>query len=256
MINCLFTKYSFIFPLKRATASTIISNLENFVFLVHGVPQTIVMDNGSQFQSREFHNFLSRYNIPFIFYSPLYCPQVNPTERYNRTILTALSSLVGDDHRSWDTFLPKIQFTMNNSVNAVTGFTPSFLVFGREPISCGSFYSPLTNLDEITFLPRDIYANNLGLLSNVFDKVQVALYTSHLKNSNNYNLRHSFKEFEVGDTVWRKNYIHSDAGSYFSAKLAPKYVKNKVVQKISPLIYVLEDANGVSSRWHIKDIKV
>jgi hypothetical protein len=255
VINCYFTKYSIIFPLKRARATDITFHLENFVFLVFGVPQTIIMDNGPQFQSREFHNLINKYRIPFANFNPLYCPQVNPTERYNKTLITALASLVGDDHRSWDNHLSIIQSAMNNSVNLVTGFTPSFLVFGRETIPCGSMYSPCQNLEEIVFLPRDIYANNLGLLSSIYDKVQVALYTAHIKNSNRYDLRRSFKEFNINDIVWRKNYVLSNAGTYFSAKLAPKYLKCRVIQKLSPLVYMLEDPNGSRNKWHIKDFK-
>lgn len=256
VVNCCFSKYSLIFPIKKATASIINFYLENFVFLVHGVPQTIIMDNGPQFQSREFHNLIRKYEIPFANFNPHYCPQVNPTERYNRTIITSLASLVGEDHRSWDDYLPIIQAAMNNSVNVVTGFTPSFLVFGREPITTGTVFSESYNLDEMTFLPRDIYANNIGLLSSIYDKVQVALHVAHTKNAARYDLRHTFKEFNVGDIVWRKNYVLSDAGNYFTAKLAPRYLKCKIVKKLSPLVYILESPNGTRSRWHVKDFKI
>lgn len=255
VITCSFSKYCLIFPIKRATTSNIIQNLENNVFLVHGIPQTIIMDNGSQFQSNEFKLFLEKYKVPFTFYTPHYCPQVNPTERYNRTIITALAQLVGDDHRSWDKYLPKIQFALNSSVNITTNYSPSFLVFGREIIPCGSYYNNINNLEEITFLPRDIYANNLGLLTNIFEKVQVALNVAHNKNAKHYNTRHNIKEFNIGDIVWRKNYVNSNAGTYFSAKLAPKYIKSTVVEKLSPLVLVLQDANGSRGRWHVKDIK-
>lgn len=256
VVNCCFSKYSLIFPIKRATASNIIPYLEHFVFLVHGVPQTIIMDNGPQFQSREFHNLIRKYEIPFANFNPHYCPQVNPTERYNKTITTALASLVREDHRSWDNHLPVIQAAMNNSVNAVTGFTPSFLIFGREPITTGSIFSQNYNLDEMSFLPRNIYANNIGLLSSIYDKVQVALHIAHTKNAARYDLRHDFKVFNVGDTVWRKNYVLSNAGKYFTAKLAPKYLKCKITEKLSPLVYILEDAKGARSRWHVKDFKI
>lgn len=256
VVNCCFSKFTLIFPLKRATAPNIISCLENNIFLMHGVPQTIIMDNGTQFQSHEFHNFLNKYKIPHVSFSPNYCPQVNPTERYNRTIINALASLVGEDHRSWDLHLSKIQYSMNNAVNVVTGYTPSFLVFGRELISCGSIYTSTSDLDTITFLPRELYANNIGLLSNIFDKVQIALYKSHLNNAKGYDLRRSFKEFNIGDIIWRKNYCLSNAGRYFSAKLAPKFVKGKIVEKLSPLVYMVEDLNGSRGKWHIKDFKM
>lgn len=65
-------------------------------------------------------------------------------ERYNRTIVTALSILVGQDHRSWDVAVPKIQFSMNTSTNETTRFTPYYLVHGREAVLCGSYYGPST----------------------------------------------------------------------------------------------------------------
>ena len=256
VVTCCFTKFCCLFPLRRAVATAIIKILENDIFLVHGVPQTIIMDNGSQFQSRQFRGLLNKYNIPFASFSPNYCPQVNPTERYNKTIITALASLVNDDHRCWDIFLPTVQSAMNNSVNSVTGFSPSFLVFGREVIPCGSLYSPTNNVDELVFLPRDVYAENIGPLSAIFDKVQTALFAAHTSNAARYNTRRTFKEFNVGDTIWRKNYVLSDAGSYFSKKLAPRFVKCKVIEKLSPLVYVLEDSNGSRGKWHVKDFKL
>lgn len=255
VINCNFSKYSLIFPLKRATSLNISTILENSVFLTYGVPQTIIMDNGPQFQSREFLNLLNRYSIPFKFHTAYYTPQVNPTERFNRTIITALASLVDQDHRSWDIYLPKIQLAMNNCVNVVTGYSPSFLVFGRETIPCGTFYTPTQNIEELVFLPRDIYATNMGFLSVIFDKVQQNLYLAHAKNCSRYNLRRNFKEFNTGDTVWRKNFVLSNAGAYISAKLSPKYIKAKVIEKLSPLVYILEDPDGSRGKWHIKDLK-
>lgn len=255
VVTCLFSKYCHIFPLKRATAETVIKNLEDSIFLTHGVPQSILMDNGSQFQSNEFKEFLDRYRVPFVFYSPKYCPQVNPTERYNRTIVTFLAQLVGDDHRTWDLMLQKIQFVINNTVNVSTGYTPSFLVFGREIISCGSLFTDCPNLDDTIFLPRDIYALNLGQLSTTFDKVQLALHNAHAKNASHYDQKRLPKEFEVGDVVWRRNYTQSNAGVYYNAKLAPRFVKCTVVEKLSPLVLVLRDLDGTLGRWHVKDLK-
>lgn len=256
VVTCCFTKYCLIFPLKRATAPNIVQILENQVFLIHGIPQTTIMDNGPQFQSLEFQNLLSKYNVPHVFFAPKYCPQINPTERYNRTIITALASMVGDDHRSWDIYLPRIQFALNNAVNTTTGFSPAFLTFGRELVTCGTLYTRCSTLDEILFLPRDCYATNLGLLANFFDKVQIALHVAHSKNAASYNLRREFKEFNVGDTVWRKNYTQSNAGNYFSSKLAPKFIKTTVVQKLSPLVYILEERDGTRGKWHVKDFKI
>lgn len=257
VITCCFSKFCHIFPLKKAVASPINKIIEEQIFLVHGVPQTILMDNGQQFLSHETTKLFQKYKIPNVYYTPKYTPQVNTVERYNKTIITCLSMFVEDDHRSWDTFIPSIQFAINNSVNESTGYTPSFLVFGRELVTCGSHYTDTDTDKEIVFLPRDAYAENLGTLSQIFDKVQKTLYQAHVKNANQYNLRRKFYEFNVGDTVYKRTQFLSDKDKYFSKKLAPKYIKCKIVEKRSPLVYILEDKNGKNlGSWHIKDLKM
>ncbi|KAG6455309.1 hypothetical protein O3G_MSEX009130, partial [Manduca sexta] len=140
---------------------------------------------------------------------------------------TSVSTFVNDDHRSWDVNLSKIQFAMNNSVNETTGYTPSFLVHGRELVTDGFHYIDNAIPNEITFLPRDVYAENLGTLAKVFDTVQFALWQSYLKNSQRYNLRRKCAEFEVGDVVWKRCYFQSDKDARFSKKLAPKYCNRR-----------------------------
>lgn len=255
-ITCCFSKYCLFFPLRRATADLISRHLEDHVFLVHGIPQTIILDNGCQFISRELNKLFNKYQIPNIHFTPKYTPQINTVERYNKTLLTAISAFVNDDHRSWDVNLAKIEFAMNNSVSEITGFTPAFLVYGRELVTCGSHYVDNELVGELIFTPREKYAENLGHLSEIFGKVQTALWRSHVRNTQQYNLRRKDVEFTVGDVVWKRCYLQSDKDAYFCKKLAPKYQKCRIKEKRSPLVYVLEDMFGRSlGVWHIKDLK-
>lgn len=257
VVTCCFTKYCLITPLRAATSVAVCKFLEESVFLTHGVPQTIYLDNGSQFISKITECFFKEYSIPNVFFTPKYTPQVNTVERYNRTIITCLSTFVEDDHRTWDVFIPKVRFAINSSVNESTGFTPSFLVYGRELVTCGSHYVDSDIGVELLFLPRDIYAENLGCLSDIFNKVQAKLWHAHVKNTSHYNLRRKPMEFKVGDIVMKRAYVLSDKDKYFSKKLAPKFIKCRVVAKKSPLVYVLEEMSGKNiGTWHIKDIKL
>lgn len=146
---------------------------------------------------------------------------------------------------------------MNSSVNEATGFTPAFLVFGRELVTCGTHYTDNDLGHEIVFLPREAYAENLGCMSNIYDTVQWRLWESHKKNTSHYNLRRKCAEFKVGDTVMKRAYFISDKNNQFSKKLAPKFIKAEVIAKKSPLVYVLQDMAGknLGSR-HIKDLKL
>lgn len=257
VVVCCFSKYCLMFPLRKANTEAVIKNLEDLVFLVHGIPQTIILDNGSQFISKSLDTFFFKYKIPNVFFTPRYTPQVNTVERYNKTIITCISTSIDNDHRAWDVKLPKIQFAINNSVNEATGYTPAFLVFGRELVTCGSHYVDSDLGDEILFLPRDIYAENIGHLSGIFNDVQSKLWHAHSKNTVRYNLRRRPAEFEINDIVWKKTYFQSDKDHHFSKKLAPKFVKCRVAGKRSPLVYELTDMAGKDlGTWHIKDLKI
>lgn len=257
VVTCCFSKYCLIFPMRRATSEAVVKALEDSVFLVHGIPQTIFLDNGTQFISSVTNTLFKKYKIPNVFFSPRYTPQVNTVERYNKTIVTCISTYVDNDHRTWDTNIPKIQYAINNSVNEATGYTPSFLVYGRETVTCGSHYTDNDLGEELLFLPRDIYAENLGHLSKYFDKVQASLWHAHKKNTAHYNLRRKEAEFSVGDIVLKRAYVLSDKDKYFSKKLAPKYTKCRVSAKKSPLVYILEDMTGKDlGTWHVKDLKL
>lgn len=257
VITCCFSKYCLLFPLRRATAEAIAKILEENVFLVHGVPSTILMDNGRQFISNTLKNLFKTYSIPNVFYTPLYTPQINTVERYNKTIITSVSSFIERDHRVWDTIVPKVQFALNSAVNEVTGFTPSFLVFGRELISCGSHYVDSDLGNEIVFAPRDSYAENLGALHKIFDNVQLSLIKAHSRNSTNYNLRRKNVDFNVGDIVWKRTFYQSDKDNKFCKKLAPKYLKCRIIAKKSKLVYELEDMTKRNlGTWHVKDFKL
>jgi transposase InsO family protein len=257
VITCCFSKFCLIYPIRNATSTIITKILEDQLFLVHGIPQTIFLDNGSQFTSGMTADLFKKYNIPNIYYTPRYTPQVNPVERQNRTIVTCLSTFVNEDHRTWDLFIPKVQFAINSSVNEVTGFTPSFLVFGRELVACGTHYINFDLDGEVLYLPRDICAENLGCMSKIFDNVQARLWQAHQKNTAHYNLRRKHVEFNVGDVVMKRAYVLSDKDKYFSKKLAPKFLQCRVIEKKSPLVYVLEDMHGKNiGTWHIKDLKL
>lgn len=257
VVVCCFSKYVLTFPMRRATADGVIKHLEDSVFLVHGVPQTIFLDNGSQFISKNLDSFFKKYKVPNVYFTPRYTPQVNTVERYNKTVMTCVSTFIENDHRSWDTNLPKIQFAMNNSVNEATGYTPSFLVHGRELVTCGSHYLDSDLGDEVLFLPRDIYCENVGHLAGIFNNVQASLWKAHMKNSSRYNLRRRNAEFQVNDIVYKRTYFQSDKDQHFSKKLAPKFLKCRVTAKKSPLVYQLQDMTGKDlGAWHIKDLKL
>lgn len=250
------TKYVLMHPLRNATASSIVKYLENEVFLVYGVPQIVMADNGAQFTSREFKGLLDRYKVPKLWYNAKFHPQVNFVERTNKVIGSAIRSYVHENHRTWDKEINKIAQAIRTARSEVTGYSPSFLTFGRYVPISGEFYGKVDeNFDYFTD-NRVGRGEDLEKLPELFKVVRQKMNHAFKRNEKRYNLRKRPLKFKVGDRVWKRNYVLSSAVNYFSSKLAPKYIPCIVTGVVSPLVYVLEDMDGHDlGRWHIKDLK-
>ena len=60
-------------------------------------------------------------------------PQPNgASERSIRTVQSMLAKIAKEDQKNSDLYIPSSCLTYNTSVHSSTGFTPSFLRFGRE----------------------------------------------------------------------------------------------------------------------------
>ena len=75
--------------LKLTTTDKVIASLDK-MFLIHGFPKEITTDNGPQFISKEFEDYLEMQGIKHRKVTPLW-PQANgKVERQNRSLLKRL----------------------------------------------------------------------------------------------------------------------------------------------------------------------
>lgn len=248
-----FSKFVLLFPLRKATANSITKLLEEQVILVYGAPKKIITDNGPVFRSRLFRDKMAEYHT-HIAYTANYHPQANPVERIHRVIKTMLSSYVGDNHKTWDKYLPKVGWAIRSARHDVTGLTPNFIIFGREVNICGDIPKPA---GEETFVQDMEEQRRASGLEQMFNDVAKRLKAAYEKHRVPYNLRHRNDTFSVGQKVWKKNYILSDAAKNFTSKLAPKFSGPFVIAKVvSPWTYALKQDTGRDAGiWHIKDLK-
>src|SRR2546425_6609778 len=62
-----------------------------------------------------------------------YKPTTNgAVERLHRTMNSMLAKVVEENQKDWDQRLPAVMAAYRASVHEATGYTPNFLVFGRE----------------------------------------------------------------------------------------------------------------------------
>lgn len=253
-----FTKFVLVQPMPNASSKRILKFIENNVFLIYGVPQIFMVDNGSQFISREFKKLMETYRVQKIWYNAKYHPQVNFSERVNKVIVTALRCYIHDNHKTWDSSIFKVAQAIRISKHDVTGYSPAFLNFGRNVPVTGDFYGKISENDINFPSISDKYEriDDIQELPNLYTEVRERLRQAYQRNACQYNLRKRDVRFHVGDKVWKRNVTLSSAVGNYCAKLAPKYIPCKVKKVISNLVYELEDMDGRDlGRWHVKDLK-
>ena len=126
-----FTKYVHIYPMSDQTAQTVSGCLLDTV-LQEGVPERIHSDQGRQFESAVFKQLCAKLGIEKTHTSP-YRPQSDGmVERFNRTLKDMVAKYIKPCGSDWDEHITALAFAYNTSKHSVTGYSPFFLIHGRE----------------------------------------------------------------------------------------------------------------------------
>lgn len=87
----------------------------------YGVPKTVLTDNARELKKgymAEFNRIIGCKSVT----TSTYHPQTNgQTERFNRTILAALRTYVGENVTNWDMSAQTLTFAYNTQVHSSTG---------------------------------------------------------------------------------------------------------------------------------------
>ncbi len=125
-----FTKWVEMFPLRDSKTQKVVRIHKEEILTRWGVPKYIVSDRGAQFTSNILGELCKTWGI-IQKLTTSYHPQTNLTERINRTLKTMIS-YVGQNHQTWDQWLPEFRFAINSAFQETTGKTPAELMLGRK----------------------------------------------------------------------------------------------------------------------------
>ena len=115
-----YSRYIDVTYLPSLTSATVIGKLKNF-FSHHGVPETVVSDNGIQFSSAEFRTFADRWNFSHVTSSPHYPHSNGAAERAVKTVKEILRQ---------DIFLALLSYCLTPIPDL--GASPAELAMGRK----------------------------------------------------------------------------------------------------------------------------
>lgn len=158
-----------------ATAKRTIDKLRA-VFATHGLPETIVSDNGSVFKCAEFEQFTRGNGIRHVFTAPYHPASNGLAERAVQSFKQAMKCMDGMDiNTKLSQFLFKYRLTPHTS----TGQSPSQLLMGRQLRSRLDLVNP---------------------------DLEARVKRAQIRQAESHDVRTKQRDIEVGDQVYVKNF--------------------------------------------------
>jgi hypothetical protein len=102
------------------------------VFLTHGFPKTLRCDKYSSFTSGMMKSLQETLYIHVRFAQVGHHEGIGLAERAIQSLSKMMKSFIEDNEKDWDKLLKYFCFAINDTVNATTHFSPSYLVYGRK----------------------------------------------------------------------------------------------------------------------------
>ena len=252
-----FTKWVEVEALSTITEAKIQNFVWKNIICRFGIPVTIILDNGRQFDSQAFGDFCSGLGIKNQFSSPGH-PQANrQTEVTNRTLLKIIKTKLDNAKGAWPEKLPNVLWAYTTTARTPTEETPFGLTYRTEaviPVEVGvtstrwAAFNEEGNEDELRI--------NLDCLDEVREKASSRMEKYRQKMAEYYNKRVKLRRLEVGDLVLRK--VSAVTKDLNQGKLGPTWEgPYRVVHYSQRGNYHLEtlDRQKLPCPWNIENLK-
>lgn len=195
------TKYSEAIPIPNQEARTVAEALVTRIICIHGMPEAILTDKGSNFLSDCFKEVCKLLKVSKLQTTP-YHPQTNGAlERSHRGLSEYLRNFVQKDPLEWCQWLPYAMFVYNTTPHSTTNFTPHELVYGfpaRIPTALSTKPNLSYNYENyVSELKARLQHSHLIARKNIV--------SSKKKSKKQYDKKTKDIVFNIGDLVLLRN---------------------------------------------------
>ena len=247
----IFSKFTQAVPTRDEKASTVARILVKEWFVRYGIPRRIHSDQGRNFESDVVKELCRLYNISKSRTTP-YHPEGNAQcERFNRTMHDRLRTLPPEQKRKWTEYLPELVYVYNATVHSSTGFSPYYLLFGREPTLPIDFI--LGTLDATqSYSVDDWLENHKQRLRQAMERATVNIDKSAQQRCEQHNKDKREAPIDIGTRVLLRNRVQGRNKIQDTWSSTPY----KVVARPGDNVYTVQlaDGSGVTKTVTRRDI--
>ena len=240
-----FSRFSQTFPTKNKNGKSAADRIFNEFVINYGFPDKIHHDQGKEFNNKMWDQLHHLSGIKKSNTTPYHPMGNGQTERFNRTIINLLKSLEPAQKKDWKNYVRKLCYAYNCTVNRSTGYSPHFLMFGRDP------KIPIDIILDREVTVKGPQSKFVQQWKQSFDKAIKTAQKHHAvdkqKAKNQYDKTSFGEDLEKGDHVIIKNLSErGGTGKLRSFYESEAYV---VVEKVDKLpVYVLKQLDGTKTK--------
>nr|CAN78921.1 hypothetical protein VITISV_011350 [Vitis vinifera] len=222
-----------------------------------GIPQTIIADNGPQFDSIAFRNFCSELNIRNSYSTPRYPQSNGQAEATNKTLINALKKRLEQAKGKWVEELPGVLWTYRTTPGQPTGNTPFALAYGMDAVIPTEIGLPTIRTDAAKQSDTNMeLGRNLDWTDEVRESAAIRMVDYQQRASAHYNRKVRPRSFKNGTLVLRKvfeNTTEMGAGK-FQANWEGPYIVSKASNNGAYHLQKL-DGTPLLRPWNVSNLK-
>ena len=236
-----FTRWLEAFPLPDQTAETVAHKMVTEFVCRFVAPLEIHTDQGCNFESDLFQEVCCLLEITKT-RTTAYHPSSNGlVERCSGTLGSMIRSYLEDGDKDWDRFIPMLTAAYRSTVHSSTGFTPNYMMLGRETTTPVDLQFPCLDYEQGE---SSEYAQELRRqLSRCYEIARVNLKRATERQLKTHDTRISQHRYTPGQAVMKRSHKHS--------KLQVPWVGPYIVQRaLSDCLYVIADRRKTFAIHH------
>ncbi|RVW17418.1 Gypsy retrotransposon integrase-like protein 1 [Vitis vinifera] len=222
-----------------------------------GIPQTIIADNGPQFDSIAFRNFCSELNIRNSYSTPRYPQSNGQAEATNKTLINALKKRLEQAKGKWVEELPGVLWAYRTTPGRPTGNTPFALAYGMDAVIPTEVGLPTIRTDAAKQNDANMeLGRNLDWTDEVRESAAIRMADYQQRASAHYNRKVRPRSFKNGMLVLRKvfeNTTEMGAGK-FQANWEGPYIVSKASDNGAYHLQKL-DGTPLLRPWNASNLK-